>query len=129
MHAYNVLDFSVSSLGKIISMSFKERSMDAVSQSVSGPVGIYELVGGLIKYGGSRVVLSLLDFIGIMSVSLAFINILPLPALDGGRILFVGIEKLLGKPLSPRFEATLHRIGFILLLGLLVLVTIKDIAH
>jgi len=129
LHAYNVLDFSVSSLGKIISMSFKERSMDAVSQSVSGPVGIYELVGGLIKYGGSRVVLSLLDFIGIMSVSLAFINILPLPALDGGRILFVGIEKLLGKPLSPRFEATLHRIGFILLLGLLVLVTIKDIAH
>lgn len=129
LHTYNVLDFTVSSLGKIIGMSFQEGSLDPVSQSVAGPVGIYELIGGLIQYGGKRVVLSLLDFIGIMSVSLAFINILPLPALDGGRILFVAIEKVLGRPLSPKIESATHRIGFALLLGLLVLVTIKDIVN
>jgi regulator of sigma E protease len=64
-----------------------------------------------------------------MSVSLAFINIMPFPALDGGRVLFVLIEKLKGSPVSPKIESAMHKWGFLLLLLLLVLVTIKDVAR
>lgn len=127
LHAYNVVDFSTKTLGKLIGVSVETRNLAPVSQSVSGPVGIYELIGGLIEYGGARLWISLLDFVGLMSISLAFINILPLPALDGGRMLFVVIEKVKGSPLSPKLEAKLHQYGFLALLGLLLLVTIKDI--
>jgi regulator of sigma E protease len=129
LHSYNVLDFSVKSFGSLIGLSYSEKSMAPVSQSVAGPVGIYQLVGGLLTYGGSKVVYRILDFVALMSVSLAFINIMPFPALDGGRLLFVIIEKIKGSPVSPKVESVLHKWGFMFLLLLLVLVTIKDVAR
>ncbi len=129
MHSYNVMDFSIASMKSLIGLSVSEKSVEPVSSSVAGPFGIYKLVAGMLKYGGSNVFYQILDFVGIMSLSLAFINILPLPALDGGRVFFVLIEKFLGRPLSVKFEGALHRWGFAILLSLLVLVTIKDILH
>lgn len=129
LHSYNVLDYSIKALGNLISFSVKEKTLEPVSESVSGPVGIYNIVGGLLKYGGSRVVLTILDFVALMSVSLAFMNILPFPALDGGRVLFVLIEKIRGRRVSQSVENMFHRIGFLLLLGMLVVITIKDIIH
>lgn len=129
LHTYNVMAYSLSTFGNLIGLSYAEKTITPVSQSVAGPVGIYQLVGGLIEYGGSKVILRLLDFTALMSVSLAFMNILPIPALDGGRILFVIVEKIKGKPISPKIEALLHQWGFIILIGILVLVSIKDILH
>lgn len=127
LHSYNVLDFSISSLSSLIGLSYAEKSITPVSQSVAGPVGIYQLVESLLSYRDNKVIYRILDFIALMSVSLAFINVLPFPALDGGRVLFVLIEKIKGKPVSPKIESAMHRWGFMLLLLLLILVTIKDV--
>jgi len=94
-----------------------------VSASVAGPVGIATLTGQMAQLGFAY----LLQFAALLSLNLAVINILPLPALDGGRILFLIIEKIKGTPVKQTTEAMIHNIGFMLLIGLVLLVTFKDI--
>lgn len=89
---------------------------------VAGPVGIAQVTGEAVKYGLDAV----LEFASILSLNLALLNILPFPALDGGRLLFVVFEKM-GRKARPDIERTIHQIGMMLLLGLLVLITINDI--
>ena len=127
MHAYNMFSYSTNVLGKLISTSVKTRDAEPLATSVAGPVGVYSIVGSILEYGGEGRLLTLLDFMALMSLSLAFINILPLPALDGGRLFFVGIELVARKKINPIFEAYAHRIGLVVLIGLLVLVSIKDV--
>ena len=91
----------------------------------SGPVGIAVLTGQAAKLGFTY----LMQFAALLSVNLAVINILPIPALDGGRLLFIVIEKFRGRSVRPIVEAVIHRIAFFLLLGLVVLVTIKDLTR
>lgn len=95
----------------------------SMANQVAGPIGIAVLTGQISRLGW----LYLLQFMAILSLNLAFINILPLPALDGGRLFFILLEKITGRPAQARLEAIIHSIGFILLLALVALVTIKDI--
>ncbi|MCX6766263.1 MAG: RIP metalloprotease RseP [Candidatus Moranbacteria bacterium] len=97
----------------------------SVGMDVSGPVGIAVFTGQVAKLG----FIYILQFTALLSVNLAIINILPIPALDGGRILFIIIEKLKGKPVSQKFEARAHNIGFALLITLMVAVTFRDVAR
>lgn len=90
---------------------------------IAGPVGIVTLTKQMSELGLAY----LLYFAAILSINLGIINILPIPALDGGRILFVLIEKIKGSPVSTAVEGYVHQIGFILLLLLMVLVTLNDI--
>ena len=99
--------------------------LDADFSQIAGPVGIVGLVGEASNYGLS----SLLMFTAFISLNLAIINILPFPALDGGRLLLVGIEALRGKPIKPELVGTLNTIGFLLLILLMVAVTWNDIAR
>lgn len=91
---------------------------------VAGPVGIAQVVGQSAKLGFQYV----LNVVAMLSLSLAVINILPIPALDGGRILFIIIEKIKGKKVSMKYEQVAHTIGFMLLMILIVVVTWRDIA-
>ena len=91
--------------------------------ALSGPVGIYSIVGEASKAG----FINLVYLLGMICVNVGFINLLPLPAFDGGRILFLIIEKIKGKPVSPKVENTIHSIGFALLMILMVLITYNDI--
>jgi regulator of sigma E protease len=94
------------------------------SVQLTGPVGIAQLTGEAAQAG----VGPLLEFTGFLSLSVAVMNILPLPALDGGRIAFVVLEWIRrGKRISPRTEGMVHLIGFLLLIGLAVVVTYQDI--
>jgi regulator of sigma E protease len=129
LHAANMLEYTGFVLSKLISVSVETKSVGPVSEGVSGPVGIYSVIGGILQYGGAKAILSLLDFVALMSLSLAFMNILPIPALDGGRIAFVVLEMVRGKRLSLTTEANIHRWGMILLLGLIFLVTIRDVSR
>ncbi|MBI3274263.1 MAG: site-2 protease family protein [Candidatus Colwellbacteria bacterium] len=90
---------------------------------ISGPVGIASMVGQFYQLGFSY----LLAFLGFISINLSVLNILPIPALDGGRLFFVGVEKLKGSPLKAKTEQRIHAAGFALLLSLIVLITIRDI--
>lgn len=93
-----------------------------VATDVAGPVGIAILTGQVAKLGLAYV----LQFAGMLSVNLAVINLLPFPALDGGRIFFLIIEKIKGSPVSEKTEGLVHTAGFIFLMSLMVLVTVKD---
>lgn len=92
---------------------------------VSGPIGIIRFAGDSQALG----IAYFLQFIGILSVNLAVLNFLPIPALDGGRIFFLLIEKIRGKPVSQHAEHVAHAAGFIILVILMLLVTYKDLAH
>lgn len=91
--------------------------------SLSGPVGMYTVVGESAKLG----IQNLLYLTAYLSVNLGFINILPFPAFDGGRVLFVIIEKIKGSPINPKVENIFHTIGFILLMLLMIVITYQDI--
>lgn len=94
-----------------------------VSADVSGPVGIAVMTGQVASLG----FVYLLQFAAMLSINLAIINFLPFPALDGGRVLFVIIEKLRGRPVPEKIENALHNAGFILLIILVFIVTYRDV--
>lgn len=94
------------------------------ADGVSGPVGIAVFTGEIARSG----FIPLLYLMGFLSVSLAFINVLPIPALDGGRMLFIVIEKLRrGRKVRANIENVVHGIGFLVLLAIIALVTYRDI--
>lgn len=98
-------------------------SLQPVSKDVAGPIGIAQLTGQAVKFGK----LAVLELLGLLSLNLAIVNILPFPALDGGRLLFVVIEGATGKKIRTRWERYIHQAGMVLLLALMVLVTLNDL--
>jgi regulator of sigma E protease len=90
---------------------------------VMGPVGIAGIVGNAAKSGISY----LFMITALISINLGIINLLPFPALDGGRILFVFIEAIIRRPISHKFQNIVNAVGFVLLMALMVIVTFKDI--
>lgn len=92
---------------------------------ITGPVGIISLVGDARSLGFVYVIM----FVALISLNLAVINLLPIPALDGGRLLFVLIESIRRKPVSAKIFNALNNASFILLIILMILVTIRDVMH
>jgi regulator of sigma E protease len=109
-------------LGDLIVRIF---SSQPVTADVAGPVGIAVMTGKMVQFGLAYV----FQFVALLSINLAVINLLPIPALDGGRIFFLLIEKIKGTPLSQKLEGTANAIGFFLLILLMVFVTVKDFAN
>jgi regulator of sigma E protease len=109
-------------LGGIIKGIFVGQKM---AVEVAGPVGIALMTKQAVSFGLSSVAL----FVSILSINLGVINALPIPALDGGRILFILIEKLKGSPVSQKTEQHFHMIGFLILIGLMIFVTFKDVIN
>ena len=98
---------------------------------VTGPVGMAVMVGDVAEqakpYGSWMVVINLMNLAMLLSVNLGVINLLPIPALDGGRLVFMLLELVRGKPIPPEKEGMVHFIGFALLMGLMVFVVYNDI--
>lgn len=90
---------------------------------LSGPVGIFSIVGEQSRSG----IASVLYLIAFLSINVGFINLIPLPAFDGGHILFIIIEKIKGSPVNPKTENMIHTIGLFLLMLLMVYITFNDI--
>ena len=98
-------------------------TMKADYGQVSGPVGTASAIGKSASAGLS----SLLLVIALISINLGIMNLLPFPALDGGRIFFLLIEAIIRRPLNPKFEVIMNTLGIIILFGLMIIVTFKDI--
>jgi len=96
-----------------------------VAIDVAGPVGIAALTGQVAHMG----LIYILQFTALLSINLAIINFLPFPALDGGRVLFLIIEKIKGSPVKRELEGAIHNIGFALLMLLVLVVTFRDVAR
>jgi regulator of sigma E protease len=103
-------------LGKLVTGQF---SIDALS----GPVGIYQATDTVAKSG----IYYLMKWAGILSINLGIMNLLPIPALDGGRLMFFAVEAVRGKPIDRQKEGMVHFIGFALLMLLMLVVTWNDI--
>jgi regulator of sigma E protease len=90
---------------------------------VSGPVGIVGLVGDAADFGLAY----FLGFVAFISLNLAVINLIPFPALDGGRVLFVIIEAIIRRPIKPVIANSVNTVGFFILIGLMLVITYRDI--
>lgn len=94
----------------------------SISQ-LSGPVGIFSVVGDQSSAG----IMNILYLVAFLSINVGFINLLPIPAFDGGHILFIIIEKIKGSPVKPETENMIHTVGLFLLMLLMVVITFNDI--
>ena len=90
---------------------------------MAGPLGIAQFTGQVAQSG----IAALLQFTAFISVNLALVNLLPIPALDGGRLLFLVLELLRGKPLDVEKEKLFHLVGFAFLMGLVIFLTYTDL--
>jgi len=95
----------------------------ASADDVVGPVGIIHLVGEAAKFG----IYNVMSLAALISINLGIVNLLPIPALDGARLIFLTIEGITGKPINPEKEGFVHFIGFVLLMGLMLFIVYKDI--
>ncbi len=123
LHSFNLAHYSVVALGHLIKTSFGEKSVEPLTSSVVGPVGILAITKLTLSAG----VMAVLNLIALISLALAIMNILPFPALDGGRLIFIIFEGITKKRVPLNIERKINLAGFIVLILLLVGVTYKDI--
>lgn len=127
-YAFYEVDFVTKLTFKSLKILFTGK---ATRDDVAGPVGMVKLVGDTYEeakpYGVSSVVLSMMNIALLLSVNLGIMNLLPIPALDGGRLVFLLLELIRGKPVPPDKEGMVHLAGMIGLMVLMVLVLFNDI--
>lgn len=128
VHPLNLMKYNFDIMGMLVRNAVDNKSVAKLSEGVSGPVGIVRLGSEINKIEDLKLrVMQFLNLAGLLSISLAVFNVLPIPALDGGRLFFILIEGLIGKKVSPKIEAAIHTVGMMVLMGLILLVTFKDI--
>ncbi|MEG0473572.1 MAG: RIP metalloprotease RseP [Solibacillus sp.] len=115
---YDMIVLIGSLVGKLVTGQFS-------IEDLSGPVGIYKTTETVVTYG----IFNVLYFAAMLSVNLGIMNLLPLPALDGGRLLFFAFEAVRGKPMDRQKEGMIHFVGIVLLMILMVVVTWNDIQY
>ena len=124
---FNAIEYAFKKFGALVrqmAMTFKGLFTGDISvKQLSGPVGIYSAVDSTKNSGFAN----LLYLLALLSLNVGFVNLIPFPAFDGGRIVFLIIEKIKGSPVKPETENLIHSIGFFILLALIIFVTINDI--
>ncbi|UNC91832.1 RIP metalloprotease RseP [Candidatus Contubernalis alkaliaceticus] len=110
---------------RFIVVSLSEIITRQASPDVAGPIGIVQMVGEVAQTGISN----LLTLAAILSIHLGLLNLLPIPALDGSRLVFFLLEGIRGKPVDPHKESFIHFVGFTLLILLMILIAFQDIAR
>ncbi len=132
---FSVVKYSLYEVKYWIVTTFKSLGMlfsgNVSLNDLSGPVGIVDTIGNTYEQtreaGWLSVVLTMLNLSILLTANLGVMNLLPIPALDGGRLLFLVIEAIRGKRISPQKEGLVHMIGYVLLLGLMVVVMVNDV--
>ncbi len=128
-YGFYEVEYYVKTTYKSLGMLLRGR---VTKDDVSGPIGIAQFVGESYdhaekNYGTSSAILTMLEIVVLLSVNLGILNLLPLPALDGGRLLFMLVEVVRGKPVSPEKEGMVHFAGLVVLMILMVFIMYNDI--
>lgn len=124
-NSYNMGAYSMVILKELIAQSIATGNAAPVAQSVAGPVGITTITNTILQTKSPFI--PYLNFVALLSLNLAIVNILPFPALDGGRLVFLLFEGLTRKKVKPEVERWVNNIGMAILIGLIFLVTFSDI--
>jgi len=98
---------------------------NVTSTDAAGPVAIVAMISEAVRSSGETV----LRLLVLISASLGIMNLLPIPAMDGGRLVFMVVEAVRGKPIAPEKEGMIHFVGLILLFGLIIFLTFNDITN
>jgi len=122
-HSVNVAKLSIKHIDNIFEEANESGDYSEAANTLAGPVGLYSIVEFMRQIG----VVGILDLIANLSLTLFIMNLLPIPALDGGRIILSIAERLLGKYYSPKMEMWLVQVSFVLLLILMLAIIVKDI--
>jgi len=128
-HSLNIAKLSLESLGLLISKSVENKDLSIVSENIAGPVGIYGVVDTIKDNNSSILSLDIFELMAMLSLSLAIMNILPIPAVDGGRLVFLVYEMLLRRKVHPKIELAVNKFGMLFLLALLISITVKDVSN
>ena len=110
---------------KLIFVGFYQMIMRIIPPEVAGPIGIVSVIGEVMQEGVSN----LFSLTAIISINLGIINLLPIPALDGSKLLFLLLEGIRGKPIDPQKEGIIHFIGFTFLILLMIFIAFQDITR
>ena len=132
---FQVFQYSFYQVEYWVKATYKSLGMlltgQASKDDVSGPIGMAQFVGDTYEevkpYGFSSVLFTMMNIVILLSVNLGILNLLPLPALDGGRLVFMLIEVVRGKPISPEKEGMVHLAGFVAFMVLMLFVMYNDI--
>ena len=130
-YAWYEMRYSVKATYKSLGMIFRGK---VTRQDVAGPVGIAVNVVGKTydtakEYGWQSVLLSMLNITLMLSVNLGILNLLPVPALDGGRLVFLLVEVIRGKPVPPEKEGMVHFVGLMFFMVLMVFIFFNDLSN
>ncbi|MBI4058483.1 site-2 protease family protein [Candidatus Gottesmanbacteria bacterium] len=120
------IGFSFLILKALVNLLYQLVTFQFTRLEVGGPIAIYKATDVAVKQGG---LVEVLNLTGLLSINLAIFNLLPIPALDGGRLMFVVFEKFIGHRIQPKAERLAHQIGMILLLVFIALVTANDLVR
>lgn len=127
-HPLNLMSYNLDVLNNLISKALTKREVKPLQNAISGPVGIFRLGVEINKIVDIKErFLTFLNLAGLLSISLALFNVLPIPAMDGGRLFFILVEGVVRKKVSPKVEALIHTAGMVVLMALILLITFKDI--
>lgn len=124
LHSINMTEYSFSALGELFKQAVVQKSVAPVTQNVNSILAVPNVFYDVVK--GDNYI-ELINIAALVSLSLAISNILPIPLFDGGHLLFMLIEKIRGKKISPETENKISAIFFYLLVGLSILIIIKDV--
>lgn len=124
-YSWDLTRLTFAGLGSII-RDLASGNFGQASKSVAGPVGLAVLTNDILSVGW-QAILPYLWFVGIISLTLSIFNVLPIPALDGGRLLFLVIEAVSRRKIKEDIERQVHQIGFIILIALALLISFSDI--
>jgi regulator of sigma E protease len=123
-HSFNLMGYQIKALGRLLSDSVDQGDISIVGDNVSGPIRIGSEIAKMVNANNF---IDLLNLFGLISLALAFMNLLPLPVVDGGHVVLLGLEKLRGRGLSPRSQAIYNLVGLVFIIGLSIIVTLKDL--
>ena len=128
IHTLNMAEYNLGLLGTVLSISIERKTAEPFSNAVGGPVAIGSIVSDVLNIPNVRErALTLLNITAIISLSLAIMNVLPIPAIDGGRLFFIFIETITRRRIDPTIERRINTIGFILLMTLMLIITYRDL--
>lgn len=126
---YDLGIYTMKVLSTLVGNAISTKDAAPVVSNLSGPVGIFNITKSFLQIGGIEAIFNIVQLMAMMTINLAIFNILPFPALDGGRLLFVVIEGILGKKIKPSWEKYIHQAGMAVLLALMVYVTFNDVVR
>jgi regulator of sigma E protease len=116
------MDYSFSAIGNIFSYAFKNNSPEIIGQSLAGPVGIFAITKMTLSQGFYEII----NLIAVLSIAVGITNLLPIPAMDGAKIIFTFLERINGRIFSKKLQVRIESYGFIFLILLAFVLIIKD---